>query len=1050
MKFSAIVFCRLNLVICLSIFSTALAQNSPASINESRKAIPTYDFSDPSPIPILESRKDIYPYFRFDGYAHEKQDKDWTVVEMENDYVRLAVLPEVGGKVWGAIEKSSGQEFLYWNKVLKFRDIAMRGPWTSGGLEFNFGFIGHTPTTATPVDYLVRTNADGSVSCFLGAMDMNSRTQWRVEVRLPKDQAAFETYYRWYNPTPMHQAYYYWSNSAIRASDDLQFFYPGDHYIGHGGELSEWPINPEGRDLSLYRNNNFGPSKSYHILNHNRNYKSAYWHDREFGMGHWSPHGDLPGQKLWVWALSRSGGIWEDLLTDTDGQYVEVQAGRMLNQASLSSGYDSPFGQFALAPYQNDTWQGAWFPVLQTKGISDASRQGVLHSWQSKDSLYIRFMALRGTDTELKVFNGPDLLHTLPIQLTPTQTWQKSLPLPQQREALRITVADLSKDWVAPTLQRPLARKTDVTETAAAQFFAGEQEFMYRKYEAAKPAYEACLAIDPFYQRAWLRLAEIAYQQGHAEEALEKLAKVLEIDTYDGGANYLLGVIMMDQSRPTAAREAWNLAVKSPAYQVPAWVRMAESYFAAGEISWARFYAKKALRFDSEQIPALQVLALCARMDRDDDAAVPRERLLEIDPLCHFSRAESWLEMDNVLTKSEFTGLIRNEFPHETYLELAIYYHRMGRDQDATRILELSPPYPMIYYWLGYLNPKKAAESYAKATALSPALVYPSRLESLPVLEAAAKVDNSWKSQYYQGLILWSRNRLEEAKAAFNACGETPDFGPFYQTRAILGQEMGGPEAMILSDLKRAVKLADDGDWRAAYRLSRYELQTGHFAEGLATVEKLYAAHPDQFVVGMYYAKALLYHDRFEDCLEVLEKVQVLPFEGAGEGKVVYLQANVLEAMRRMQLGKYKQALKYLAAAREWPENLGVGQPYEPDERLIDWLEAYCRNKTGETQKAGQLYEAIADYTLSRRERPDATHYLGVRALDMLGRKSEADLLLEKRYEQSSPQWEWVVDRRNNPAAAATFEAEYKQAMSVRIPHDSFELLLRALEFQNQ
>ena len=69
----------------------------------------------------------------------------------------------------------------------------MRGPWTSGGIEFNFGSIGHTPATASPVNYKLQENPEGSVSCIVGAPDLTSRTEWRVEVKLPADKAYFET-----------------------------------------------------------------------------------------------------------------------------------------------------------------------------------------------------------------------------------------------------------------------------------------------------------------------------------------------------------------------------------------------------------------------------------------------------------------------------------------------------------------------------------------------------------------------------------------------------------------------------------------------------------------------------------------------------------------------------------------------------------------------------------------------------------------------------------------------------------------------------------------
>ena len=169
----------------------ALAQ--AVTIKEETLSLDTYDFGKPNPVPILAENPKIFPYFKFEEYQHNSKKKDWKVVTLENDYIKVMVLPEIGGKVWGAIDKGTGKEFLYKNEVVKFRNIAMRGPWTSGGIEFNFGIIGHHPSTATPVDYLTRTNPDGSVSCIVGSTDLPSNTKWRVEIRLEKDKAYFET-----------------------------------------------------------------------------------------------------------------------------------------------------------------------------------------------------------------------------------------------------------------------------------------------------------------------------------------------------------------------------------------------------------------------------------------------------------------------------------------------------------------------------------------------------------------------------------------------------------------------------------------------------------------------------------------------------------------------------------------------------------------------------------------------------------------------------------------------------------------------------------------
>ena len=127
-------------IICITNSNQVIGQTS--QFTEAVVPFLTYPLSDPDPI-FTPGRH--YPYFRFDGYTGKGIMHNWKMVEMENDYIKLWVTPEIGGKVWGAVEKSTGKEFIYFNDVVKFRDVAMRGPWTSGGIEFNFGVIGHAP-----------------------------------------------------------------------------------------------------------------------------------------------------------------------------------------------------------------------------------------------------------------------------------------------------------------------------------------------------------------------------------------------------------------------------------------------------------------------------------------------------------------------------------------------------------------------------------------------------------------------------------------------------------------------------------------------------------------------------------------------------------------------------------------------------------------------------------------------------------------------------------------------------------------------------------------
>src|SRR5690625_4296147 len=181
--------CRL--ISLLNLFIILYVQawgQSPSTVREYQKVFTTYPFSQPDPVP---NPTNIYPYFRFDGFTDKPVQKEWKVIELENDFIKVMIMPEIGGKIWTAIDKKNGKPFTYDNDVVKFRDIAMRGPWTSGGIEINYGTIGHTPGVATPVNYITRKNADGSASCILSLLDLLTGTRWSLEVRLPKDKAYF-------------------------------------------------------------------------------------------------------------------------------------------------------------------------------------------------------------------------------------------------------------------------------------------------------------------------------------------------------------------------------------------------------------------------------------------------------------------------------------------------------------------------------------------------------------------------------------------------------------------------------------------------------------------------------------------------------------------------------------------------------------------------------------------------------------------------------------------------------------------------------------------
>jgi tetratricopeptide (TPR) repeat protein len=639
------------LLVTLAVAGCAPA-GSRATIREEIRTIRTYPFGDPDPVPILARGRNaaIYPYFRFDGFSSDARGQPWKVVRLENDYLIVDVLPEVGGKVLGAIEKSTGRDFIYWNDVLKFRDVAMRGPWTSGGIEFNFGLIGHTPATATPVDYLLRENSDGSVSCIVGTIDLPGRTEWRVEIRLPAGAAYFETRSTWYNPTPLTQPYYQWMNAAVDAREDLQFFYPGQYYIGHGGDAHPWPVNESGIDLSRYENHHFGGHKSLHVLGSRAEFSGGYWHDLGFGFGHWARYDDMPGRKIWIWSLARSGAIWEDLLTDSNGQYVEVQSGRQFSQANASSGANTPFTQAAFGPYATDTWTETWFPIKQIGGLVAANRDVALNVTRNGNRVRLAVNALAPVDDALMLTTDGQtrqVLFDARLRLQPMEVFEREVPAPAPEQGLVVMLggetlwreeADGAGEDFARPVRAPAGRSAD---TASRTCLLARQQELLRVYDRAIDLYLQCVQQDPLQTEGMTRLAELHYRRMQYAEARGWAARALGVDTYDPAANFVLGVSLRALGQPAAAREALGWAARSPAYRSAAYTQLAETQLAGGDFAGAADTARRALEANRANVPALAALAMAARrLGRGREADEARREMLRVDPLSHLARAE--------------------------------------------------------------------------------------------------------------------------------------------------------------------------------------------------------------------------------------------------------------------------------------------------------------------------------------------------------------------------------------------------------------------------
>jgi tetratricopeptide (TPR) repeat protein len=912
----------------------------------------------------------------------------------------------------------------------------MRGPWTSGGIEPNYGIIGHTPNCATPVDYTTRVGPDGA-SVTIGVLDLLTRTPWRLVITLPHDKAYFTTTSVWHNQSPIEQPYYTWMNTGIKAAGNLELIYPGTHYLGHGGEAFPWPLNPaNGKNLTFYEQNDFGGAKSYHVFGRYSDFFGAYWHDDDFGMGRYSTRDDKLGKKAWIWGLSRQGMIWEQLLTDTDGQYVEVQSGRLFNQAAESS-TSTPFKHRGFEPYSTDTWTEYWFPVKGTRGYVKANEHGALNvvlpgtvrpgvgknaAPVTARTIDLRFSANEAVNDTIEVLDGDRVVFTETLALRPMQTWSRSIDLRVAAERLRVRIgAWMDYRPSGDELSRPVESPKDFDwESVQGLHLKGKEWMRQREYGQAQAALEACLKKDANYLPALADLAMVRYRALDYQGAWHLARRGLAIDTYDPASNYYYALASVRLGMTIDALDGFEVAASSPEFRSAAWTELAKVHLRKGDLRKAGDYATRAWRSGGDNFEALQLLAVIDRQRGDNQPLASASAPWETSqmPLSHFAAFERYVRDKDESSRRAFVEGVTNEMPHETFLELAAWYHDLGLLREARQVLELAPPNGEVLYWLAFLqdalHDTRSTQTLSKADAASPRLVFPFRGESAQVFDWAMRRTTNWRPKYYLALIYWSRNDLVRARELLSQCADEPDFAPFYAARAKAFEAVARDRA--LDDLEHASE-TDPGEWRFGKLLVERFIEDKSYDRALDTATRYLEAAPANYILGMLRAKALLLSRRFAEASDALDRLNVLPYEGSTEGRALYREAQLMAAAADMKAGHADAALRRVNAAREWPEHLGAGKPYpdDVDERLEDWLTAACLRES-QAAEARTLLERLAT---SGRARPGAGRFLAALAAKTIAQpdaQRQFDAWASEQRDARVVEWARAVFNGERPA----------------------------------
>ncbi len=923
-------------LVLLFLLSSVMAAAQTVSVKDT--VMKTYNFSDPDPVARIDK---VYPYTRFNRFDFHGVDRTWKMVVLENDYLRVNIFPEIGGKIWSIFDKKQGKELFYDNDVVKFREISLRGPWTSGGIEFNFGVIGHAPSCAHPVDWKTVNNPDGSVSCYIGVTELLSGSRWAVEINLPKDAVWVRTRSFWHNYSGEYQPYYSWANSGVTVSDDMQIIFPAQYVIAHNGKTTPFPYD-EGRDLSLYSEQRFGKDKSYHPGGSHKGYFGVYWPSDNFGMLHYALRDEKLGRKYYSWAQSEQGNIWIDLLTDGRPQYVELQSGRLFNQNVLSS-VETPYKQFLFTPFGTDEWNEYWLPFAGIGGVADMTLRAVVNLTEAAGKTSIAIYPLQKLSGQLVIEDAAgEVLVSEACTLNPSETFTRTYSLASAPAVIKVDGKKIYSSDTQST-DRPHTINPDFSlESAHGQAAWASYLFGMREYSRAEEKADRALSMDPSLVEALLIKGMLLSRRLDYDGAYDCYNKILAIDEYNPAAYYNSGIVALRLGKIYDALDRFELAALTTELRSAAYTRLAEIYFKEGEKELAGDYARKSLVGNANNVSALQILY------QIDPQTKILDRISALDPLCHFPDIEKMLS--GRISSMELDASISEELKLQNYYEYAVFYHKLGLDEKALEVLEAAKESDILLeLWKAYFKDDTTLIGSAENAKLD--YVFPSRKLSAQVLSWAVDNGGSWKSKYLLAMLKDALGDKAGAKALMD--DENTGYAQYYAYRATLSGSR--------DDLEKALSL-DQNQWRYRNNLAKKYYDEGNYKKAVELTEKFYNKNKENFNVGFTYAKSLIAAGQYDKAEKVLDGIQILPFEGRSNSHVLYRNVKLHQAAAFADKGKIKTALEKVAQARLWPKSLGVGKPYDElvDERAEDWLDAVLYARLGNEAKASEYLDKLA------------------------------------------------------------------------------------------
>jgi tetratricopeptide (TPR) repeat protein len=948
--------------------------------------IPTYKIGTPDKNPMfLEKRVyqgssgAVYPHPVIDRVFDEKEDKAYIALYVENRYLKIMILPELGGRVQMALDKTNGYHFVYYNRVIKPALVGLAGPWISGGIEFNWPQH-HRPSTFDPLDWWIQDHADGSKTIWCAEIEHMFRTKGMHGFTLHPDRAYLEIGVQLYNRTSEPQTFLWWANPAVTVHDEHQSVFPPDVHavMDHGKrDVSSFPIATgtyykvnyaPGTDISRYKN--IPVPTSYMAYHSDFDFIGDYDHRAGAGMLHIANHHVVPGKKQWTWGNGEFGQAWDRQLTDEDGPYIELMCGAYTdNQPDFSW----------IQPGEEKSFTQIFMPYKQIGPACNANEHVALSLEVENGRASFGVYTSAPRNVTVKLHCRGQVLYEKQIALDPEHTLLDSVALPVDTKPQHVTLNVLAGNAILlaytplpdekPDIPSPatLARSLEEIESIEELFLNGLHLEQYRHATyAPEPYYLEGLRRDPGDSRCNNALGLLLYRRGkfaEAEAFFRTAIKRLIMrnpNPYDGEPYYNLGLALKMQGRYTESFDAFHKAVWNAAWQDAAYLELARLASRNGNFSQALDYANRSLNRNGRHHKARHLkMALLRRMGQADAARFEAARSLNADPIEYGALWECFL-LDG---DSAFEQIVRPD--PATYIELALDYAHAGLFEEAIQLLERVAVDPLASYTLGWVlsqsgQAQAAASMFRRAASLPSDYCFPNRVEDVIVLEAAQRANpQDARPPYYLGNFWYAHCRYAEAIACWERASELdPNFATAQRNLGLAYFNQRHDPQGALRCFEQAFAL-NTADARVFFELDQLYRQLNRASdERLAVLQQHLDLVEQRDDLTIEYVTLLNLLGRHAEAYEHLMQRKFHPWEG-GEGKATgqYVISLVERARALIAVGEAQRAIELLMRAQVYPHNLGEGKLYGAQENNIFYYLGCAYEALDDDEDARQWFE---------------------------------------------------------------------------------------------